>query len=106
MRAREHTTPKFYDPIDNNICMKRQNKYRKFQLQQKNIEALEKESSRFKRVYSEYENMSNELWNLENSSGEPVPDDFINAMVLQASYLEDEIEDWLLQFNEKTQIKH
>jgi hypothetical protein len=28
-------------------------------------------------------------------------------MVLQTSYLEDEIEDWLLQFNEKkTQIKH
>ncbi|WP_232529140.1 hypothetical protein [Chryseobacterium gleum] len=51
--------------------------------------------------------MSNELWNLENSTGEPVPDDFINAMELQTSYLEDEIEDWLLQFNEKkTQIKH
>jgi hypothetical protein len=51
--------------------------------------------------------MSDELWNLENSKGEPVPDDFINAMVLQTSYLEDEIEDWLLQFNEKkTQIKH
>lgn len=99
--------PKFYVLIDNNICMKRQNKYRKFQLQQKNIEALEKENSRFKRVYSEYENMSNELWNLENSTGEPVPDDFINAMVLQASYLEDEIEDWLIQFNEKkTNIKH
>ncbi|WP_238555532.1 hypothetical protein [Chryseobacterium sp. P1-3] len=50
--------------------------------------------------------MSDELWNLENSNGEPVPDDFINAMVLQTSYLEDEIEDWLLQFNEKkTDIK-
>ena len=86
--------------------MKRQNKYRKFQLQQKTIEALEKENSRFKRVYSEYENMSDELWNLENSKGEPVPDDFINAMVLQTSYLEDEIEDWLLQFNQKkTDIK-
>ncbi|AKK72996.1 hypothetical protein [Chryseobacterium gallinarum] len=86
--------------------MKRQNKYRKFQLQQKNIEVLERENSRFKRVYSEYENMSDELWNLENSNGEPVPDDFINAMVLQTSYLEDEIEDWLLQFNEKkTDIK-
>ena len=87
--------------------MERQNKYRKFQLQQKNIEVLEKENSRFKRVYSEYENMSNELWNLENSKGEPVPDDFINAMLLQTSYLEDEIEDWLIQFNEKkADIKH
>ncbi|WP_294304334.1 hypothetical protein [uncultured Chryseobacterium sp.] len=79
--------------------MKRQNKYRKFQLQQQNIEALEKENTRFKRVYSEYENMSNELWNLESSSSEPVPDDFINAMILQTSYLEEEIEDWLVQFN-------
>lgn len=86
--------------------MKHQNKYRKFQLQQKNIEALEKENSRFKRVYSEYENMSDELWNLENEKAEPVPDDFINAMILQASYLEDEIEDWLIRFNEKkTDIK-
>ncbi|WBV55831.1 hypothetical protein PFY10_16540 [Chryseobacterium daecheongense] len=87
--------------------MKSQNKYRKFQLQQKNIEALEKENSRFRRVYSEYENMSDELWSLENSKGEQVPDDFINAMMLQASYLEDEIQDWLIQFNEKKDdIKH
>ncbi|MBK1894137.1 hypothetical protein [Chryseobacterium paridis] len=87
--------------------MKSQNKYRKFQLQQKNIETLERENSRFKRVYSEYENMSDELWNLENSKGEQVPDDFINAMILQTSYLEDEIQDWLIQFNEKKDdIKH
>lgn len=87
--------------------MKSQNKYRKFQLQQKNIETLERENSRFKRVYSEYENMSDELWNLENSKGEQVPDDFINAMILQTSYLESEIEDWLVQFNEKKDdIKH
>lgn len=81
--------------------MKSQNKYRKFQLQQKNIEVLEKENTRFKRVYSEYENMSNDLWNLENSNGDPVPDDFINAMVMQATYLEEEIEDWLIQYNQK-----
>ncbi len=87
--------------------MKSQNKYRKFQLQQKNIEALERENSRFKRVYSEYENMADELWNLENSTNEPVPDDFINAIKLQSSYLEDEIEDWLLKFNnQKADIKH
>ena len=81
--------------------MKSQNKYRKFQLQQKNIEVLEKENTRFRRVYSEYENMSDELWNLESSKGDPVPDDFINAMVMQATYLEEEIEDWLIQFNQK-----
>ena len=86
--------------------MKNQKKYRKFQLQQKNIEVLEKENTRFKRVYSEYENMSDELWNLENKEGEPIPDDFINAMVIQTSYLEKEIEDWLIQFNQnKTEIK-
>ncbi|MCW3169801.1 hypothetical protein OMO38_14850 [Chryseobacterium sp. 09-1422] len=86
--------------------MKSQNKYRKFQLQQKNIEALEKENTRFKRVYSEYENMSDELWNLENKEGEAIPDDFINAMVMQTSYLEKEIEDWLIQFNQnKSEIK-
>lgn len=79
--------------------MERQNKYRKFQLQQKNIEALERQSSRFKRVYSEYENMSDDLWNLENSEGEAIPDDFLDAMIMQTSYLEDEIEDWLLQYN-------
>ncbi|WP_265428854.1 hypothetical protein [Chryseobacterium sp. YIM B08800] len=87
--------------------MKSQNKYRKFQLQQKNIEVLEKENTRFKRVYSEYENMSNDLWNLENSNGDPVPDDFINAMVMQATYLEEEIEDWLIQYNQnKSEIKN
>lgn len=86
--------------------MKSQNKYRKFQLQQKNIEALEKENTRFKRVYSEYENMSDELWNLENKEGDPIPDDFINAMVMQTSYLEEEIEGWLIQFNQnKNEIK-
>lgn len=87
--------------------MKSQNKYRKFQLQQKNIEALEKENSRFKRVYSEYENMSEDLWKLENSQGNPMPDDFINAIYLQTSYLEEEIEDWLVQFDRKnTDIKN
>lgn len=86
--------------------MKSQNKYRKFQLQQKNIEVLEKENSRFKRVYSEYENMSNDLWDLENLDGDPVPDDFITAIQLQTSYLEEEIEDWLVQFNQnKNEIK-
>ncbi|KQT21774.1 hypothetical protein ASG31_00035 [Chryseobacterium sp. Leaf404] len=80
--------------------MERQNKYRKFQLQQNKIEDLERENSRFKRVYSEYENLSDDLWNLENSDSQAVPDDFIDAMILQTSYLEDEIQDWLMQYNE------
>ena len=45
--------------------------------------------------------MSDELWNLETSdSSGSIPDDFINAIKLQTSYLEDEIEDWLLEDKE------
>ena len=39
--------------------------------------------------------MSEELWNLETTEGEGLPDDFINSIILQTSYLEEEIEDWL-----------
>ncbi len=67
--------------------------------QQKKIEELEKSSTRFRRIYSEYEIMSEELWNLENAEGPSVPDDFINAIQLQTSYLEDEISDWLIEEN-------
>lgn len=70
--------------------------YRKFLPQQKKIESLEQSSPRFKRIYSEYKTMTDELWELESSSEESVPDDFINAIKLQTSYLEDEIEDWLM----------
>ena len=85
--------------------MKHQNKYRKFQFQQKNIEELERKSDRFKRIYSEYETMSDELWNLENAKGDSVPDDFINAITLQTNYLEDEINDWLIQFDDDSPTK-
>ncbi|WP_435525022.1 hypothetical protein [Chryseobacterium indoltheticum] len=44
-------------------------------------------------MYSEHEKYVRRPWNLENSNGDPVPDDFINAMVMQATYLEEEIED-------------
>ena len=77
--------------------------YRKFLPQQKKIEELEKSNSRFKRIYSEYELMSDELWDLEsNESAESVPDDFINAIKLQTSFLEEEIEDWLAQDGQPT----
>lgn len=77
--------------------MNNNNRYRKFQPQQKRIEELEKNNDRFRRVYSEYETISEQLWNLENSDGPSIPDDFINSFKLQASYLEDEIEDWLIE---------
>ena len=84
--------------------MKNSNRpYRKFLPQQKKIEELEKSNSRFKRIYSEYELMSDELWDLEsNESAESVPDDFINAIKLQTSFLEEEIEDWLAQDGQPT----
>ncbi|WP_373709164.1 hypothetical protein [Kaistella sp.] len=71
--------------------------YRKFTPQQKKIEELEKNSPRFKRVYTEYETMSDELWNLENTDVTNIPDDFIDAMKLQTEYLEEEIGDWLIE---------
>ncbi len=76
--------------------MKTPNAYRKFRPDQKKIEELEKNSPRFKRIYSEYELMSEELWNLENSDASNIPDDFLEAVKLQTEYLEDEIHDWLL----------
>ena len=84
--------------------MKNSNRpYRKFLPQQKKIDELEKSNSRFKRIYSEYELMSDELWDLEsNESAESVPDDFINAIKLQTSFLEEEIEDWLVQDGQPT----
>lgn len=78
-------------------------KYRKFTPQQQKIEDLEKKSPLFKRIYSEYELMSEELWNLENSDVSNIPDDFLNAIKLQTEYLEDEIDDWLLNLENPIQ---
>lgn len=78
-------------------------KYRKFTPQQQKIEALEKQSPLFKRIYSEYELMSDELWNLENSDISNIPDDFLNAVKLQTEYLEEEIDDWLLNLEKPIQ---
>lgn len=70
-------------------------KYRKFNPHQNEIEALEKKSDRFRRIYSEYELMTEELWNLENNDIPNVPDDFLNAVKLQTEYLEHEVGEWL-----------
>ncbi|SKB97745.1 hypothetical protein SAMN05660477_02172 [Soonwooa buanensis] len=75
--------------------MKKRPSYRKFQPQLKKIEELEKNNSTFKRIYSEYELMSDELWEIENDEKNSVPDDFINAIQLQTEYLEEEINNWL-----------
>ncbi len=68
----------------------------KFEPNRDKIKKLEAEFPRFRRIYSEYEMMSEELWVLETEPNSSVPDDFINAVKLQTSYLEDEIEDWLI----------
>ena len=77
------------------LLMKKRPSYRKFQPQLKRIEELEKKSSDFKRIYTEYELMSDELWDLENDEKNSIPDDFFNAIQLQADYLEEEIKNWL-----------
>lgn len=71
--------------------------YRKFSLDQKKIDELERNSPRFKRVYSEYETMTEELWNIQNTDNSNVPEDFIDAIILQTTFLEDEIDHWLLE---------
>ena len=76
--------------------MTTQRPYRKFMPQQKKIEELEKNSPRFKRVYTEYELMADQLWDLENADTTNIPDDFMEAIKLQTEYLEEEIDDWLL----------
>ena len=78
-------------------------KYLGKEILEEKIDELEKSSPRFKRIYSEYELMSDELWNLENSDISNIPDDFLNAVKLQTEYLEDEIDDWLLDENNTLQ---
>ncbi len=77
--------------------MNLQRPFRKFNPQQKKIEELEKNSPRFKRIYSEYELMSDELYNLETSESSNAPDDFIDAVKLQTEFLEEEIDGFLLE---------
>ena len=76
--------------------MENRKPYGKFHRQQKRIKELESSNSRFRRIYSEYEFMSQELWNLENADGPVITEDFLNSVKLQTSFLEDEVEDWLL----------
>ena len=73
-----------------------QRTFRKFEPQQEKIAELEKSSPRFKRIYTEYEIMSDELWNLENTDIQNIPDDFLEAVKIQTACLEEEIHEWLL----------
>ncbi len=75
--------------------MKTPRSYRKFQFQQDKIKNLEEKSPRFKRIYTEFENLSDEIWDIETGDRDSVPDDFMMALQLQTNFLEDEIDNWL-----------
>lgn len=75
--------------------MKNSRPYRKFQFQQKKIEELEQNDNRFKRMYTEYESMSEDLWDMECQEESSVTDDFLESFRLQTNYLEEQIENWL-----------
>lgn len=75
--------------------MKTPRSYRKFQFQQEKIRNLEEKSPRFKRIYTEFENLSDEIWDIETGDRDSVPDDFMMALQLQTNFLEDEIDNWL-----------
>ena len=75
--------------------MKTPRSYRKFQFQQDKIRNLEEKSPRFKRIYTEFENLSDEIWDIETGDRDSVPDDFMMALQLQTNFLEEEIDNWL-----------
>ena len=74
--------------------------YRKFFSEEKKVKELQQSNDRFKRIFSEYDSMSEELWKWENEKDSDVPDDFMDAVKLQTSYLEDEISHWLIDESE------
>jgi uncharacterized protein YdcH (DUF465 family) len=75
--------------------LKNQRTSQRFSPLKQKISELKKNNSRFKRVYREYEIMSDELWNLETSQEISVSDDFLDAINAQTNYLEEEINGWL-----------
>lgn len=75
--------------------MKAKNSYRKFEKEQQRIDTLEKSNPRFRRVFAEYETLSDDLWQLESSDEAPIPDDYIESVRVQQNFLEDEVKDWL-----------
>lgn len=76
--------------------MKSQNPYRKFDATKAEVQTLLVKNAKFKRMYDEYNQLSENLWNLEQSEGESLTDDFLNYIKVQTSYLENELQDILL----------
>ena len=75
--------------------MKTPRSYRKFQFQQDKIRNLEEKSPRFKRIYTEFENLSDEIWDIETGDRDSVPEKKKIELKLQTNFLEDEIDNWL-----------
>ncbi|SEG13286.1 hypothetical protein SAMN05421847_1496 [Halpernia humi] len=75
--------------------LKNQRTLQRFLPQKNQISELKRNNYRFKRVFREYEMMSEQLWNLETSSEISVSDDFLNAVSMQTNILEEEIQNWL-----------
>lgn len=69
---------------------------RNFERTKRKIEELNKNESRFRQIYHEYKLFRTQLWNVQSGLvPEEVADDFIDALQIQISYLENEIEEWL-----------
>ena len=75
--------------------MKLNKRYRTPSFQKRKIEDLEESLIRFKRMYVEYEQVSDELKTAETSEEVSMPDDFIDAIKIQKDFLQNEIYNWL-----------
>lgn len=75
--------------------MKTSKSYRKFQIRKDEIRILEENNPRFRRIFSEFEDLTEEIWEIENGNRATVTDDFIFALKLQINCLEEEIDEWL-----------
>ena len=76
---------------------------KKFSSRKEKVQNLMHSNSKFKRMFEEYDNMSEDLYNLESSEGISITDDFINYIKIQTNYLEAEIEDFLMSNPDQTQ---
>ena len=75
---------------------------KKFSSRKEKVQNLMRSNSKFKRMFEEYDNMSEDLYKLESSEGISITDDFINYIKVQTNYLEAEIEDFLMSNPDQT----
>lgn len=71
----------------------------KFQDCKEKIREMEEHNPRFRRVYSEFNAIVEEIRQMKRDSEDSVPDDFWWALETQKALLEEEIEHWLRQEN-------